>query len=88
MFSSGVQIGIISSSLSSKKDVDSLKGTLKRMENLVQDLQDELDMKEGLTVKELPNEMSGEQNGKSRTVKTKHLLHMLIIKVCALFFLC
>lgn len=62
MFSSGVQIGIISSSLSSKKDVDSLKGTLKRMENLVQDLQDELDMKEGLTVKELPNEMSGEQN--------------------------
>jgi len=36
-----------------------LKGTLKRMENLVQDLQDELEMKEGLTVKELPNETSG-----------------------------
>lgn len=62
MFSSGVGIGIISSSLSSKKDLDSLNGTLKRMENLVQDLQDELEMKEGLTVKELPNETSGEQD--------------------------
>uniref|UniRef100_A0ACD5Y6Q6 Uncharacterized protein n=1 Tax=Avena sativa TaxID=4498 RepID=A0ACD5Y6Q6_AVESA len=62
MFSSGVGIGIISSSQSSKRDVDSLKGTLKRMENLVQDLQDELEMKEGLTVQELPNEMSGEQD--------------------------
>ena len=71
MFSSGVSIGIISASLSSKKDVDLLKGTLKRMEHLVQDLQDELDMKEGLTVKELPNEMSGEHNGKSKAVKTK-----------------
>jgi hypothetical protein len=86
MFSSGVQIGTISSSLSSKKDVDSLKGTLKRMENLVQDLQDELDMKEGLTVKELPNEMSGEQDGKSTTVKTKkHLLHTHNKSVCSFF---
>lgn len=39
-----------------------MKGTLKQMENLVQDLQDELDMKEGLTVKELPNETSGEHD--------------------------
>uniref|UniRef100_A0A453JWZ7 Uncharacterized protein n=1 Tax=Aegilops tauschii subsp. strangulata TaxID=200361 RepID=A0A453JWZ7_AEGTS len=65
MFSSGVGIGIISSSLSSKKDLDSLNGTLKRMENLVQDLQDELEMKEGLTVKELPNETSGELDADS-----------------------
>lgn len=41
-----------------------MKGTLKQMENLVQDLQDELEMKEGLTVKELPNETSGEHDGK------------------------
>jgi hypothetical protein len=34
------------------------------MENLVQDLQDELEMKEGLTVKELPNETSSEHDGK------------------------
>jgi hypothetical protein len=78
MFSSGVGIGIISSSLSNKKDVDSLKGTLKRMENLVQDLQDELEMKEGLTVKELPNEMSGEQAGKLATVKAKNIFYILV----------
>lgn len=76
MFSSGVGIGIISSSLSSKKDVDSLKGTLKRMENLVQDLQDELDMKEGLTVKELPNETSGEQDGVNIKASTVDLVSM------------
>jgi hypothetical protein len=35
---------------------------------LVQDLQDELEMKEGLTVKELPNETSGKQYGKVSTV--------------------
>jgi hypothetical protein len=45
-----VSIGILLSSLSNKKEFDSLKGTLKQMENLVQDLQDELEMKEGLTV--------------------------------------
>ena len=45
-----------------------MKGTLKRMENLVQDLQDELEIKEGLTVKELPNETSSKHYGKVSTV--------------------
>jgi hypothetical protein len=63
-----VSIGILASSLSNKKEFDMLKGTVKRMENLVQDLQDELEMKEGLTVKELPNETSGKQYGKVSTV--------------------
>ena len=63
LFSIGVSIGILSS-LSNKKEFDTLKGTLKQMENLVQDLQDELEMKEGLTVKELPNETSSEHDGK------------------------
>lgn len=62
LFSTGVSIGILATSLSKKKEFDTLKGTLKRMENLVQDLQDELEMKEGLTVKELPNETSGEHD--------------------------
>uniref|UniRef100_K3Z4J6 Uncharacterized protein n=1 Tax=Setaria italica TaxID=4555 RepID=K3Z4J6_SETIT len=62
LFSTGLSIGILSSSLSNKKEFDTLKGTLKQMENLVQDLQDELEMKEGLTVKELPNESSGEHD--------------------------
>lgn len=58
LFSTGVSIGI----LSNKKEFDTLKGTLKQMENLVQDLQDELEMKEGLTVKELLNETSSEHD--------------------------
>ncbi|KAG8049060.1 hypothetical protein GUJ93_ZPchr0009g929 [Zizania palustris] len=56
IFSTGVTIGIISSTLSNNNERDTLKGTLKRMENLVQDLHDELEMKDGLTVKELPDE--------------------------------
>ncbi|CAD6258465.1 unnamed protein product [Miscanthus lutarioriparius] len=61
LFSIGVSIGILSS-LSNKKEFDTLKGTLKQMENLVQGLHDELEMKEGLTVKELPNETSSEHD--------------------------
>ncbi|KAL6623539.1 hypothetical protein ACP70R_033418 [Stipagrostis hirtigluma subsp. patula] len=71
IFSAGVSIGILSTSLSNKKELDTLKGTLKRMENLVQDLHDELEMKEGLTVKVLPNETSGEHDGKVSTNKNE-----------------
>ena len=69
LFSIGVSIGILLSSLSNKKEFDTLKGTLKQIENLVQDLQDELEMKEGLTVKELPNETSSEHDGKVSIVR-------------------
>lgn len=78
LLSTGLSIGILSSSLSNKKEFDTLKGKLKRMENLVQDLQDELEMKEGLTVKELSNETCGEHDGKVSTVKK-------IITFCNLF---
>ena len=71
LFSIGVSIGILSS-LSNKKEFDTLKGTLKQMENLVQDLQDELEMKEGLTVKELPNETSSEHDGKVSIVRISY----------------
>jgi len=67
-----VSIGILSSSLLNKKEFDTLKGTLKQMENLVQDLQDELEMKEGLTVKELPNETSSEHDGKISIVRISY----------------
>jgi hypothetical protein len=60
LFSAGVTLGILSCCLSNKKELEALKGTLKRMENL----QDELDMKRGLTVKELHNETSIDHEGK------------------------
>ena len=42
--------------MTSKKEVDKLKELLKQNENLVQDLQEELELKDSLTVKELANE--------------------------------
>lgn len=52
----GISIGIISSFVANKEEVDKLKILLKQTENLVQDLHEELEMKDSLTVKELSNE--------------------------------
>lgn len=53
LFGIGVSIGILSSFLTNKHKVDKLNELLKQSENLVQDLQEELEMKDSLTVKEL-----------------------------------
>ncbi|KAK4778613.1 hypothetical protein SAY86_006141 [Trapa natans] len=52
----GISLGIIFSILANKKEVDKLKELLKQTENLVQDLQDELELTDSLTVKELASE--------------------------------
>lgn len=56
LFCLGFSIGIISSVIANKREVDKLKELLKQTENLVQDLQEELEMKDLLTVKELSHE--------------------------------
>ncbi|KAE8124457.1 hypothetical protein FH972_019341 [Carpinus fangiana] len=56
LFCLGISIGIISSLITNKKEVDKLKELVKQTENLVQDLQEELEMKDSMTVKELANE--------------------------------
>ncbi|XP_062169769.1 uncharacterized protein LOC133875605 [Alnus glutinosa] len=56
LFCLGISIGIISSFITNKREVDKLKELVKQTENLVQDLQEELDMKDSMTVKELANE--------------------------------
>ncbi|XP_052179587.1 uncharacterized protein LOC127792945 [Diospyros lotus] len=56
IFCLGVSIGVISSLIANKREVDRLTHLLKQTENLVQDLQDELEMKDSLTVKELSSE--------------------------------
>lgn len=56
LFFIGISIGMLSSFMTSKSEVDKLKELLKQTENLVQDLQEELEMKDSLTVKELANE--------------------------------
>lgn len=62
IFSLGVYMGIISSAAGKKREVDKLKELLKQTENLVQDLQEELEMKDSLIVKELANEIYGSQD--------------------------
>ncbi|KAL2479164.1 hypothetical protein Fot_48178 [Forsythia ovata] len=49
----GFSIGIISSFLAHKREIHKLNALLRQTENLVQDLQEELEMKDSLTMKEL-----------------------------------
>ncbi|XVF49962.1 hypothetical protein PTKIN_Ptkin04bG0058400 [Pterospermum kingtungense] len=56
LFCLGIFIGIISSYIGNRGEVEKLRGLLKQTENLVQDLQEEVEMKDSLTVKELANE--------------------------------
>ncbi|XP_057791851.1 uncharacterized protein LOC131008813 isoform X2 [Salvia miltiorrhiza] len=53
LFYLGLTMGIVSSFLANKREVENMKSLLKQNENLVQDLQEELEMKDSLTVKEL-----------------------------------
>ncbi|XP_039056251.1 uncharacterized protein LOC120199124 [Hibiscus syriacus] len=55
-FCHGISIGIICSYIGNRREVEKLRGLLKQAENLVQDFQEELEMKDSLTVKELVNE--------------------------------
>jgi len=56
LFYLGINIGLISTIISNRREIERLNDTLKHTENLVQDLQEELEMKDSLTVKELDNE--------------------------------
>ncbi|KAK4850159.1 hypothetical protein QYF36_004296 [Acer negundo] len=62
LFCLGISIGTMSSFIANKREIDKLKEYLKRTENLVQDLQEELEMKDSMTVKELANENYGSQD--------------------------
>ncbi|XP_040367964.1 uncharacterized protein LOC112180976 isoform X2 [Rosa chinensis] len=58
----GVSIGVISSFIANRKEVDKLKDVLKQTESLVEDLHEELEMKDSVTVKELTSENYGSQD--------------------------
>ncbi|XP_028753737.1 uncharacterized protein LOC114713295 [Neltuma alba] len=62
LFSLGLSFGIIISIMTSRREADELRDLLKQTENLVQDLQEELEMKDSMTVKELNNENYGSQD--------------------------
>lgn len=56
LFITGMTIGILSATSSGKSEVDKLNIQLKQMQSLVQDLHEELDMKEMVVVKEMDDE--------------------------------
>ncbi|GAB4860878.1 hypothetical protein Ancab_036038 [Ancistrocladus abbreviatus] len=56
LFCLGISMGILSSIVADIMEVEKLRELLKQTENLVQDLQEELEMKDSLTVQELVNE--------------------------------
>lgn len=62
LFSLGLSLGLIFSFLNNKREVDKLSDLLKQTKGLVQDLQDELEMKDSFTVKELAVEDSESQD--------------------------
>ncbi|KAF1875614.1 hypothetical protein Lal_00006244 [Lupinus albus] len=61
IFSLGITFGIITCMLANKREMDKLRELLKHNENLVQDLQEELQMKDSMTVKELHGEVYSSQ---------------------------
>ncbi|KAI3467245.1 hypothetical protein Pfo_023908 [Paulownia fortunei] len=56
LFITGMTVGILSATTAWKNELDKLNKQLKQMQTLVQDLHEELDMKEMLMVKELTDE--------------------------------
>ncbi|PIA53374.1 hypothetical protein AQUCO_00900149v1 [Aquilegia coerulea] len=56
VFCLGITFGVLSTVMANKTEVDKLNELLKQTESLVQDLQEELEMKDSLTVKVLTHE--------------------------------
>lgn len=56
LFFLGITIGIMATLVANKREVDNLNELLKQTENLVEDLHEELEMKDLLTVKDLTND--------------------------------
>lgn len=86
IFCLGVSIGVISTIISNRKEVEKLNDLLKRKENLVKDLQEELEMKESLTVKELDNEACGTHGHDYNNAKTEDSIESLKEKVPTSYF--
>ncbi|KAG1368646.1 hypothetical protein COCNU_14G011140 [Cocos nucifera] len=86
VFCLGVSIGVISAIMSNRKEVEKLSDQLKRTENLVQDLQEELEMKESLTVEELANEACGNHGHDYSKAKTEDSIESFKEKVPMSYF--
>ncbi|RYQ85678.1 hypothetical protein Ahy_B10g105263 [Arachis hypogaea] len=62
LFSLGVSFGILTSVMANKREMEELRELVNQTDNLIQDLQEELEMKDSMTVKELHNENYGSRD--------------------------
>ncbi|GMH17005.1 hypothetical protein Nepgr_018846 [Nepenthes gracilis] len=74
LFCLGISIGVVSNILANKMEMEKLKELLKQTENLVQDLQEELEMKDSLTLKELVNENDSSLDAHDSSIKNRRTI--------------
>ncbi|XP_020257587.1 uncharacterized protein LOC109834089 [Asparagus officinalis] len=86
LFCLGINVGLISTIISNKREIETLNSMLKHSENLVQDLQEELDMKDSLTVKELHNEAFESQRLDSNHANIEDSINLLQTEAPASWF--
>lgn len=72
LFLIGVTIGILSTAVANKREMDKLNELLQQSKNLVQDLQDEIEMKHSMTMKELVNEKVSIQESDRNTIALEY----------------
>ncbi|ERN07512.1 uncharacterized protein LOC18435748 [Amborella trichopoda] len=71
LFCCGIVVGVMSTMFSTKKEVDKLNELLKQSENLVQDLEEELEMKDSMTLKELTSDAFPYQENNDSSVNQR-----------------
>ncbi|GAB2270118.1 hypothetical protein Dimus_005026 [Dionaea muscipula] len=74
LFFLGIFVGMLSTIIANKLEVEKLKDLLEQSENLVEDLQEELEMKDSLTVKELVNNHDSLLNSNDCSINKKNLI--------------
>ncbi|MED6174423.1 hypothetical protein PIB30_068799 [Stylosanthes scabra] len=62
LFSLGVSFGILTSVMANKQEMEELRELVNQTDNLIQDLQEELEMKDSMTMKELTGISPGKHN--------------------------
>ncbi|MED6130604.1 hypothetical protein PIB30_002196 [Stylosanthes scabra] len=62
LFSLGVSFGILTSIMANKREMEELRELVNQTDNLIQDLQEELEMKDSMTMKELTGLTPGKHN--------------------------
>ena len=87
----GVSIGLIASFMARQAEVSKVKQELKKTENVVHDVEDELEMKDSLIVKEVDTEKAAENSESISNIEAEleaelERLEINMVEVCCLHF--